>query len=82
LPLETLCLGHRRRARSFGGGAVIIVEQARRQRLAHLPLEVIAEHAQAHVGAHARAGVVVDRTNFEVYGLDAAKGALDLGQVL
>src|SRR5262245_147151 len=77
-----LCLGYRRRAGSFGGGPVVIVKQDGRQCLAHMPFEMIGEHAQEHVGAHARAGPVVDRTNFEVYGLDAAKGPFDTGQAL
>src|SRR5258707_7284725 len=47
-----------------------------------MPFEIIGGHAQYPVGAHARADPVVDRTNVEVCGLEAAKGPLDTGEAL
>ena len=40
--------------------------------LAHVPLDVVGEHAQEDVGAHARRGPVVDRADLEIDGLDAS----------
>ena len=47
-----------------------------------MPFEIIGEHAQEHVGAHARAQPVENRTDVEVCSLEAAKGALDTGEAL
>jgi len=60
----------------------VIVEQDGGERLAHVPFQMIGEHAQEHVGAHAWADPMEDRTNVEVDGLEAAEGALDAGQAL
>ena len=40
------------------------------------------EHAQEDMGAHPRHEPVVDRAEVQVDGLQAAKGALDAGEVL
>src|SRR5258705_7308121 len=45
-----------------------------------MPFEMIGKHAQEHMGAYAWADPMEDRTNVEVDGLEAAKGALDTGQ--
>ena len=69
-------------AERLGGLLVGIVVEHRREALAHVPLDMIGEHAQADVGAHARGGPMEDRSDLEIDGLDAAEGALDLGQAL
>ena len=66
----------------FGGVLVGIVIEHRREALAHVPFDMIGEHAQADVGAHARSGPMEDRSDLQIDGLDAADGALDLGQAL
>ena len=43
-------------------------------------LDVIGEHAQEDVGAHARRRPVEDRTQMDVDGLQGAERALDLGK--
>ena len=40
-----LSLGDRRRAQCFAGRAIMIVEQHGGERLAHVPFEIIGEHA-------------------------------------
>jgi len=47
---------------------------------AHVMLDIIGEHAEQDVGADPAGGVVEDRTDFEIDGLQAAKGPFDLGQ--
>src|SRR5580704_18160708 len=47
------CLGDDGSAGGLGGGLVVIVEQDGREHLAHVPLDIVGEHAQKHVGAHA-----------------------------
>ena len=47
---------------------------------AHVMLDVIGEHAQEDVGAHARRRPVEDRTQMDVDGLQGAERALDLGK--
>ena len=71
-----------RGALSFGGGRVVVVEQERLEGLAHVPLDVVGEHAQQDVGAHPVGAAVVDRPYLQVDGLEGPKGALDLRQVL
>jgi hypothetical protein len=58
----------------------VIIEQDGCERLAHMPFEMIGEHAQKHVGAHTWADPMEDRTNVEVDGL--AERAFDTGQAL
>src|SRR6476660_9284227 len=52
------------------------------QRLAHVPLEIIGEHAQQHVGADPIGQAVVDRSDLKIDGLDGPKGAFGLAQAL
>ena len=47
---------------------------------AHVMLDVIGEHAQEDVGAHARRRPVEDRTQMDVDGLQGAERALDPGE--
>jgi hypothetical protein len=58
----------------------VIVEQDRFERLAHVPFEIVGEHAQKDVGAHAVVAAMVDGPHLDVEGLEAAKGALDVGE--
>ena len=61
---------------------VVVIVQHRRERLAHVPFDMIGEHAQQDVGAHARRGPMEDRPQMEIDGLERAERALDLGQAL
>ena len=61
---------------------VIVVEQQRLELGAHVPFDVVGEHAQEDMRAHPVAGVVVDGTHLEVHGLEAAEGTLDGTQAL
>jgi hypothetical protein len=47
------------------------------ERAAHVPFEMVGEHAQQHVSTHALWAAVMDRPDLEVDGLEAAEGALD-----
>jgi hypothetical protein len=63
--------------RSRGGslGALMIVEQNGSQRLTHVPLEIIGEHAQQHVGTDPIGQAVVDRPDLKIDGLDGPERA-------
>src|SRR5271165_5606518 len=63
-------------AQRFGGMLVGVVVEHGRQALAHVPFQVVCEHAQKHVGAHTLGQPVIDRPDLEIDGLDAAEGAL------
>ena len=69
-------------AERLGGFLVVIVIEHGRQALAHVPFEVVAEHAQEDVGAHPLGQPVVDRADVEVDGLDRADGPLDQAEGL
>ena len=71
-----------RGALSFGRGRVVVVEQERLEGLAHVPLDVVGEHAQQDVRPHPVGAAVVDQAHLQVDGLEGPKGALDLRQVL
>ena len=75
-------LGRRDRVARVLGVLVLVGEEERTQRLLHVPLDVVGEHAQEDVGAHAILVVVVDRAHLEVDGLEGAKRALDLREQL
>src|SRR5882672_1292453 len=60
----------------LGGILVGVVVEHMRQALAHMPFQVVGEHADKHVGAHAIGQPVIDRPDLEIDGLDAAEGAL------
>ncbi len=62
--------------------ALVVVEQHRRERPAHVPFEIIGQHAEENMGAHARADPVMDRADLDVDGLQAAEGALDTSEAL
>src|SRR5215831_7750669 len=69
-------------ARASGGDGILVIEQHGFEALAHVPFDVAGEHAQKDVGAHPRRQPVVDRAEVQIDGLQAAKGALDMGEVL
>jgi hypothetical protein len=69
-------------AQGGGAGAVVILEEDGGEGLAHVPLEVIGEHAEEDVGAHAVGEAMVDGSDLEIDGLDRAEGALDEGEAL
>ena len=48
---------------------------------AHVPFEIVGEHAQ-HVSAYAVGATMMDRPYFEIDGLEAAEGALDVCEPL
>ena len=77
-----LGLGHGREALGLGRVALVVVEQHRRERPAHVPFEMIGQHAEENMGAHARADPVMDRADLDVDGLQAAEGALDTARLL
>src|SRR5262249_12745335 len=64
------------------GSGILVIEQDRFEAFAHVPFDLAGEHAQEDMGAHPRREPVVDRTKVKVGGLQAAKGALDAGEVL
>jgi hypothetical protein len=61
---------------------VVLVEQQRRQALAHVEFHIVGEHAQEHMRPHPRHQPVIDRPDLQVDRLQRAKSALDLGQRL
>jgi len=75
------CLGDDGGAGGLGGGLVVIVEQDGREHLAHVPLDIVGEHAQKHVGAHAIGTAMMNGPDLDIDGLEASKGALDVGEL-
>ena len=59
-----------------------VLEQQRGEPPLHVPLDVVGQHADEHVGAHAVFQVVVDRADLQVHRLEAAEGALDGAEAL
>ena len=80
--LATLGLGHRRRVLCPSSRPVVVVEQQRRQLLAHVPFQVIGQHAQQHMRPHTCCRPVEHRAQFQIHGFHAAEGALDPGEAL
>jgi len=77
-----LSLGDDAGSQFFGGLLVGIVVEHRSKALAHVPFDVIGEHAQTDVGAHARHRPMEDRSDLKIDRLDTADGALHLSQTL
>src|SRR5678816_1994033 len=48
--------------------------------VAHVPFQVVGEHAEKDMRAHAIGEPVIDRPHVQINGLDAAEGALDLAE--
>src|SRR5262249_6487507 len=70
-------LGHRRDALRLAGGWIGLVEQHRGEAPAHVPLQIIGQHTEQDVRAHAWRGPVEYRTQFEIDGLQRTEGVLD-----
>ncbi len=49
---------------------VVVVEEDRGQALAHVPFQIIRQHAQQHMGAHPGRGPMIDRAQFQIDGFD------------
>src|ERR1700730_16900179 len=47
-----------------------------------MPFDMIGEHAEEHMGAHAPCRPVADRTNVEIDSLHRSEGALDTREIL
>ena len=60
----------------------MVVEQEGGEFFSHVPLDVVGEHAEEDVGADAIRSVVVDGSDLEVHGFEAAEGAFDAGEAL
>jgi hypothetical protein len=56
-----------------GGGAIVVIIEHRRQPGAQAPFDVIAEHAQEHMGADASAEPVVERPDLQIDRLQRAE---------
>ncbi len=69
-------------APGFAGVPVMVVEQHWSQRLAHVPFEIVGEHAEQDMGAHPRCGPMEHGTQLDIDGLHAAEGAFDAGKAL
>ena len=79
--LGPLCGGDDGAAAALGGVLVVVFEEDGSEGAAHVPLDVVGEHAEEDVGAHPVLAPVVDGSE-EFDGLEAAEGALDAGEVL
>ena len=64
----------------LGGLLVGVVEQHRRQALTHVPFEIVGQHAEEDMRAHAIGQPVIDRPDLEIDGLDAAERPLHQGE--
>jgi len=55
---------------------LVVVKEHWSQRLAHVPLDVIGEHAQEDMGSHAILVAVVDGAHLQIDGLDASESLI------
>ena len=74
--------GDGRGSGGLGRGGIVVVEEQRRERAAHVPLDVVGEHAEEDVGPDPAFEAVVDRAHLEIHGLVAAERPLDAAQAL
>ena len=58
------------------------MEEERRQGVAQMPFDVIGEHAEEDMGAHAVCRPVSDRPDVEIDGFQGPEGAFDTGEIL
>jgi hypothetical protein len=65
------------RSNAAASGSVLS-EQHGRQRLAHVPFDIVSEHAQEHVRADPIGRLVKDRSDLEVDCLGTAERPLDI----
>ena len=75
-----LCRRHDRGA--LAGLRLMIGKQDRRQRVAHVVLDVVGQHAQEHVRFHAMSEPVVHGPHLQIDAFQRAEGPLDQRQVL
>ena len=73
---------HHRGPRGLRRVRIGVLEQQRGEPPLHVPLDIVGQHADEHVGAHAVFQVVVDRADLQVHRLEAAEGALDGAEAL
>ena len=70
--------GRRHRVTGGLGRLILIGEEQFPPGLAHMPLNVVGEHAEEDVGPHSVTQTMVDGTDLEVDGLQGTKRAFDL----
>src|SRR5882724_12409191 len=75
---RSLCRGNDRCAFGGGRGAVMVVEQQRREAASHVEFDVVGQHAHQDMSAHPRRGPMEDRADFQIDGLQAALAHLML----
>jgi len=51
---------------SLCGGEVVVIEQQRREGLAHVPFDIVGKQAQQEMGAHTFFQAMMNWTDFEV----------------
>ena len=64
----------------LAGGRIGFVEQHLGEAPAHVPLQIIGQHAEQDVGAHPWCGPVEHRTQLEIDSLQPAEGVLDAAE--
>ena len=79
---RTLRRRHHRGPQGLRCGGILVIEQERLERLAHVPLDIVGKHAQRDVGAHALFEAMVNRADLEVDRLETAESLFDVGQAL
>ena len=70
--------GHHAGALLLGGFPLMVVKKDGRQRFAHVPLHVLGQQAQEHIGAHPVRTTVVEGANLPIHRLHVAEDPLDL----
>src|SRR5262249_61103600 len=68
-----LCRGPHRASGTLRALPIVLIEEQRREHLAHVTLHIVAEHAQEHMRA---IGLVVEWPDVQVDAFEAAKGAV------
>jgi len=77
-----LRLCHHTGAECFGGVLIGVVEQHRGKALAHVPFQVIGQHAKKDMRTDPIRQPVIHRANMQIDGFDAAEGAFDMPYVM
>ena len=63
-------------------GLVVIIEEDRGQDLAHVPFDIVGQHAKEDMSLHALSQAMVDGTDLEIDALQASKRPLHLAETL
>jgi len=79
---RALGLGDDAGAERVCGFLVGVVVEDRRQALAHVPFQIVSEHAEEDVGAHPVGKPVVDRPDVQIDGFHRTDRVLDEGEGL